>query len=379
VNTRLSIVTSLGALTLSLAGLTPACGSDSGGQQRGALLEGGAVDSGGAGGASNNGGAPNTGGSSGSASTTPIGQACLKDTDCSLPGLVCLLPTGSEFAGGGVSNGVCSLDCSKDITAVSASAPSTCFMVDQTATCLQVSNTQAFCVESCTPGAVPSTETKCHGRRDMACADPNDTGRGYCKPTCRGDYDCKGRSDSALCDLADGTCVDKIDPTRKLAAGSKCDPNAADDICEGTCVGILEGDASSTAVGFCSGLCKLGEAGCGVDITSTDPADAYCLFGTTAASDLGDIGFCAQLCDCNDDCRNPDFICSTVSGLSMQIGRIGACGPKSAANSGEPNGIACKGTKPVKDSGTTKPSVDSGKPDAGDAGTGTVVVDSGKD
>jgi hypothetical protein len=272
-----------------------------------------------------------------------------------------------EFNGGGVSNGICSLDCSADRLAA-VSTEGTCAKIDPTAICLLMSppSHSAYCVESCTPGAPSATEKKCHDRKDMACADPMDQGIGYCKPTCRGDFDCGKR----FCDLADGTCVDKIDPSRKLPIGSKCDPNSDVDPCQGACVGILEADSSTAKIGFCSGYCKLGEQnGCGFNPQATT-VDSFCLFGTSGTSDFADLGFCTQVCDCNDDCLDPDFICSTVTGLSALIGRPGACGPKSSSSE---KGIACSGTRPKPDAGTPPVS----QPEAGtEAGT-VVVVDAG--
>jgi len=236
-------------------------------------------------------------------------------------------------------------------------------MIDDTAICLQISTAQAYCVESCQTGAPSATEMKCHDRKDMACADPRDRGIGFCKPTCLGDFDCKGR----VCDLAEGVCVDKLDPSRKLPIGAKCDPNADVDPCVGACVGIVEGDASTTTVGFCSGYCKLGEQnGCGFDPQATT-VDSFCLFGTSQFSDFADLGFCAQVCDCNDDCLNPDFICTTVNGLNDIISRPGACGPRSSSSE---KGIACSGTRPKPDA-KAPVSVPEAGPEAG------VVVDSG--
>jgi len=375
VNTRLSIVTSVGVFAAALLGLVPACGSSNKGSSTGRLLDDGGP-SGNGGSANSNGGSPgastgggaNGGAGTGTSSTTPIGQPCLKDSDCGTMGLTCLLPTGNDFLGGGIANGVCTYDCSSDITAVSVTAESACAQVDPNATCLQVSPTQGYCWELCTIGAVPSSEIKCHNRRDMGCYDPDGTGTGYCKPACRGDFDCAGRK----CDLSEGICVDSIPAAKNLPLGSKCDPNADSDPCQGTCIGISDGDSSATpSVGFCSGLCKLGEIACGVDPSSKAAIQADCLFGPDQNADLGDLGFCAQLCDCNDDCKDPDFICSTLpTQLSSQLGRAGGCNPKAGANPGEPNGIKCTAaTKPppVVDSGTkTKPQpvVDAGAPDA---------------
>ena len=286
----------------------------------------------------------NAGGNGGATgSSSLIGQRCLKDSDCGTQGLICLEAAGDEFNGGGVSNGVCSVDCSADLTAV-VSTDSTCFQIDKSSICLQITPAQAYCVESCTPGAPDATEQKCHNRKDMACADPRDQGLGYCKPTCRGNFDCGSR----VCDLADGTCVDKIDPSRKLPIGTKCDPNADVDPCQGACVGIVTNDSGTADIGFCSGFCKLGEQnGCGFD-PQAKTVDAFCLYQTSQAADFGDLGFCGQVCDCNDDCLSPDFICTAVNGLSDLIGRGGACGPRQSASE---KGIACTGSRPKPDSG----------------------------
>lgn len=369
----------MGAAVAALVGLMPACGSDSGGKPGGGILDGGGTGaSGGAGpssGGGSNAGASGSGagtgaGGSGTTGLTPIGQACLRDTDCGTQGLKCLLPTGTDFAGGGVANGLCTLDCTAFYNAASqVTTANPCAAIDANAICLGVTTapTQAFCVESCTIGPVPSTVTKCHARRDMACADPMSIGQGFCQPTCRGDFDCPT---PRVCDLGAGTCTDPISASRNLPLGSKCDPTqGAVDTCHAACVGVLEGDSSTTMIGFCSGSCKLGEVGCGVDPTSKAPTDAYCLFPAENQGDSGDLGFCAELCDCNDDCKNSDFLCNTVTGLKAQIGRVGACGPKSSASASEPNGIPCTATKPPPkvDSGTTTkppPVVDAGAPDA---------------
>jgi hypothetical protein len=292
-------------------------------------------------------------------STSPIGQTCTKDTDCGTMGLTCLLPSSNDLLGGGVPNGICTLDCSADYNAASPTAVSACAKIDPSAICLEVNMApvKAYCWEGCTIGAVPSSEIKCHSRRDMGCFDDQGSGTGYCKPLCRGDFDCAGRK----CDLGEGNCVDTIDPARKLPLGSKCDPHAQTDTCSGICIGISSADSGALAgVGFCSGLCKIGEIACGMDPNSKAPISADCLFQPGMNNDLGDLGFCGQLCDCNDDCKNPDFICSSLpTQLQSQLGRKGACNTKEAANSGEPNGIKCATTTkppPVVDSGKPKPS-----------------------
>jgi len=360
-----SSIISLGVLASATFVFAPACGSDtprrategSGGASAGATnsngganqTAGGSNGSGnsagvgagttGAGGIVGNGtgaavsvaGAPGTGGS-GVVPTTGgvLGMPCQSNANCKT-GLTCLTSAGSEFDGGGVPNGLCSLDCSADITAANAT---TCASLGATVICLQITASTAYCVESCNLGPPVASQTKCQNRRDMACADPGGVGVGYCQPTCRGDFDCAGRT----CDLGSGVCTGPISAARKLPIGAKCDPNAMTDICTGACVGVSDGPTST--FGFCSGTCRLGEIGCGLNPATAGARASYCLFPADQASDFGDLGFCAELCDCNDDCANPDFVCSPVQGLSMPAGHIGACGPPDASGDAG-RGIAC--------------------------------------
>jgi hypothetical protein len=376
VKSRLSFVTSLGALVAVAAGLTPACGSD-GGKRLGNLID----DEGGIGGAGGRGNPTgdasfSTGGKGGATgASTLIGQKCVKDADCGTQGLTCIAANGDGWDGAGVSNGICTLDCSADLVA-DPSAENSCSKFDKTAICLGLTVVQATCVESCTLGDPDTSENKCHNRKDMACADPEERGLGYCQPTCRGDFDC---GKDRVCDLGNGTCVEALDPARKLPIGSKCDPKAKVDPCQGACVGFtVDADAgSTTTLGFCSGLCKLGEQnGCGFDPQAAT-VDAFCLYQPSQASGFGDVGFCGQLCDCNDDCRNPDFICSGIDGLADLTGHDGVCGPSDGPRD---TGIACSGTRPKPDSGkpVTVPEAGPGT-DAGTTGTGGAPADAGRD
>ncbi len=349
-STRLSIVISAGALASAVVGLVPACGTDHAGRPGGGLLDGGS----GTGGSGNPGG---DGGPVGNPRATAIGRPCIKASDCGTQGLTCLLPTGAEFDGAGVPNGLCTLDCSADLTAV-ITAESACTKIDPTAICLPATATSAYCVEPCTIGMIPSGEVKCHNRHDTACSASRSGAFAYCRPACRGDFDCSGRK----CDLARGLCVDAPNLNGTRPVGTACDPNATTNACLGPCLGFTSDDGGSSNLGFCSGLCTIGEVGCGVDPTSKGQVGSMCLFAPSQSNDLGDLGFCAQLCDCNDECLDRDFICSAVMGLSGQVGRAGACGPVALDASGRPEkGIACSAKPPVRaDSGATPAPKDSG-------------------
>jgi hypothetical protein len=261
-----------------------------------------------------------------------FGTPCIKTLDCG-PGLVCVTSSSNTY-GGGMPNGLCTLDCSADILSPVDTA-SVCARISDTAVCAQASPTKAFCTEGCTFGSGVDPSDKCHGRKDMACT-TDALGTSFCRTVCRGDFDCGGR----ICDLASGLCKDSLPSYRKLPIGTKCDPGAAPDPCEGVCIELDDG-SGPTGIGFCSGYCRLGATpNCGASPSSSAPPTASCLYGGEDTPDLGDVAICAPLCDCNDDCASRDFICDPAPGLMAQLGRLGTCTLPSAA-AGDPAGMAC--------------------------------------
>jgi hypothetical protein len=137
------------------------------------------------------------------------------------------------------------------------------------------------------------------------------------------------------------------------------------DVCAGICQTLLGGN--NTRISICSGRCQLGSvAGCGVDANSTALPDASCLFGPQGA-DVGDLGTCGQLCDCNGDCLNQTLICRPDNNIFGGTGRAGYCASRINDEGGTEKGIVCP-TAP--DAGQTKPPADAGKPKPpADAGT----------
>ncbi|HEX4473743.1 MAG TPA: hypothetical protein VH142_01625 [Polyangiaceae bacterium] len=344
------------ALTLS------GCGSSSGNgpPKGGLLLDGGST--GGSSGATSAGGSTSVGGSGGatSSSSSPIGKSCLVDSDC-LAGLTCVTTASDALGGGGPPGGFCSLDCS---------AEDSCAQYDQGSICLQTSDTAAYCFESCTIGS--SDANKCHARSDMACNQPLDStgapasGPGYCSPTCRGDFDCKGRK----CDLSSGLCVDTTAGTGKLPIGSKCTPGATVDQCTGACIQFLGVDGGST-LPICTGVCSLGQLGCDQDPNSTAAPDSACDIPVTDTATTGDSGFCAQLCDCDSQCRFPGFICQTLPSAAVSaLGRSGQCTPATdSTGAALPHIATCPTGTPVADSGPPPtPEADAAADAAADAG-----------
>jgi hypothetical protein len=89
---------------------------------------------------------------------------------------------------------------------------------------------------------------------------------------------------------------------------------------------------------------------------------------------IGDLGSCAQLCDCNADCKNPDMVCSAwpsanAADLQKVFGKKGICGDPQDPDGGPPDpGIAtCSGTGGTGGGGTGGGGTGGG----GTGGTGT--------
>lgn len=279
-----------------------------------------------------------TGGAGGASSVeTAVGASCASDADCGKGSLMCLLPTSSDV-GGGPAGGVCTLDCSKALTdpKVNVCVPGS--------VCVKFTSTTAYCLEGCALGAAPSGQKKCHGRVDMACTD-SESPEPYCNPTCRGDFDCGDRR----CDFSSGRCVDKVSGT--LAPGNACEEDSADNACRaGICLGTPGVDGGPSAA-FCSGLCRLGGLGCGEDPSTSEPRKAMCLLLPQGSKrSAGDTGYCASLCDCNDDCKSPNLVCDPLPDDYQSVtGRLGSCspiGPDLASRDGLPCGSADAGVPP---------------------------------
>jgi hypothetical protein len=171
----------------------------------------------------------------------------------------------------------------------------------------------------------------------MACVDGSSSGLpDFCLPACRGDFECGGR----VCDLSLGVCVDALSGT--VPAGAPCDPGAITDPCRGGICVRLQGGGSEGSPGVCSGLCRLGSVGCGEDPGSSGPLASLCLFTDDPSSGTGDLGLCASLCDCDDDCGNPALVCDPLEEQYQVVSsRVGGCTPGTDATGERVPGTPC--------------------------------------
>jgi len=192
-------------------------------------------------------------------------------------------------------------------------------------------------------------QTKCGGQEDLVCAlelDP--TGQ-----ACDDDEDCNSgelcfaSADGAAegtCDRIVGACASLPDTGAGLPFGEACDPNATTDPCAGDCVPIGEEGG-----GECEELCRIGAtSGCGEDVIAS--SDVACAFYAYDLSDAGieqgagDLGVCAQFCNCNADCPGQQLCLSAPTDAYLGICAGGI--PSEAALEQCPSGAGGAGGGP---------------------------------
>src|SRR5262249_4031710 len=138
---------------------------------------------------------------------------------------------------------------------------------------------------------------------------------GFCRPLCLDDDQCAGKK----CDPSSGTCVDNL--AAPAAIGDHCDSTDAGPKTCGFCLSLVQpNDAgqSETVASFCSSRCRLLTPGaCSFGSTGLG---GFCLLPSDNNNDVGDLGYCVQLCDTTADCSDKadGFVCDTS--FARQIG-----------------------------------------------------------
>jgi hypothetical protein len=228
-----------------------------------------------------------------------IGHACAVDAECGLS--KCVPVESGELSGEGPAHGYCSVDCTANA--------SVCTENDRNSTCIAFAGGKSYCMENCTPGPAGVGQLdpdKCHGRLEVACS-PMANGSAVCLPRCNADSDCGIDLD---CNPKTGLCSSS--GASGLAIGSPCNAPGDAGTCEGVCM-QLESTLPGIPVSACTEGCTIGAAAsCGWSGPGSSPADAACLYPAPgldpSQAGAGDLGYCGQLCDCDDDCL-PEYEC----------------------------------------------------------------------
>jgi hypothetical protein len=259
-----------------------------------------------------------------------LGAACRRDADCPSHAF-CLGTDSGALFGGAPPDGMCVADCSDDERACAQFEDAVCVSVgavDDDADAGRSASAPALCFEGCRLGA--AEQSKCHGRARVACApieDSPDAGS-FCRPLCANDEECGARA----CDPAHGVCTDGVESDRTFGlrceaeaqAGVDSDADAGSDasagaLCAGLCVQL------NAAPALCSRRCVFGAAG------ECAPASGglrrgACVFASEGGG-IGDVGYCGELCDCNDDCIEATFVCDAFEDKALEsaFGHAGVC------------------------------------------------------
>jgi hypothetical protein len=259
-----------------------------------------------------------------------IGAACNQDDECRR-GLECIQSKATMIAGEGPSGGMCLARCLMEHDFCQGlDALSKCVVVDDLGTPADRLDDIAFCMPGCSLGTQANELDKCRGRSDLACvATTKGSNTGYCRPVCRSDIDCGNR----FCDLSTGLCGN--DESKGDPIGASCESEANASTCTGACLSLND-DYSE-----CSGVCRFGSPGCGQENTDSQ-LDYYCLRESAAGVGDGDLGYCAKLCDCDDECDRVDAVCEPNSSLESLAGRSGVCGPKQLPSGANRQNLPCR-------------------------------------
>jgi len=227
---------------------------------------------------------------------------CGAATDCE-PGMICLEEGGTAYFGGGPPAGRCTLDCLEDPTVCGDSGEVVCVRTEPAG-----EEPTAHCFPACSPG--DGDDSKCQESALTACERlPDDPELGFCRPFCGSDDDCA----SGHCDRLNGVCASG---SSAEDFGKSCEPDAEDPGCSGVCVALEDG------FGVCSHRCRYGAT----EPCAGSDSSTFCAY-PAEGSDFGDVGYCAELCDCQRECSHGDAVCDPFGSetVSMLLGAAGVC------------------------------------------------------
>ncbi|HEY5958788.1 MAG TPA: hypothetical protein VIV60_19640 [Polyangiaceae bacterium] len=252
-----------------------------------------------------------------------LGGACVSNGECP-EGATCLLPDGDAWFSGGPPSGLCVADCTGNPDACQAFRNGICISAARSGT----NNKHALCMPTCDLTQGNSETPACSAIPHCAC-EPIESGQaGFCRPFCLFDSQCP----SGYCDRQAGVCVSAPPPTHAAGFGESCTPNATD--CDGVCRSV------SNDLALCSYRCIFGTSDeCAVEGSS--PVVGVCAY---SGSDIapGNLGYCAPLCSCNDDCIAAGYRCRAFVNENTQLayGKTGICVPLAALGDSK-DGIPC--------------------------------------
>lgn len=257
-----------------------------------------------------------------------LGTPCAINSECPT-GAFCLLPTTTEWFGGGPPEGLCVADCSTDPSRCSAFEASTCV---SSTLASSAATSKAFCLPTCALDAGTQASPACAAVPSSACdALPGQT-LGFCRPFCMFDVECA----SGVCDRRYGTCVTTAAPPASVGFGERCDPVVGD--CAGVCVTLSSGNH------VCSARCLAGDATECVTDQAVSRRSSLCGYANSSTVRPGNLGYCAPLCDCNVDCTATGFVCKPFSLTETRdrLGRAGMCSPTPDSDGKVELGIPCQ-------------------------------------
>jgi len=258
-----------------------------------------------------------------------VGDSCADDDDCG-EGLHCYTAAEQGLSWGGPAGGYCTVECDPRLRDADCQqfGDAYCFEFGQY-------NPVSVCLLGCEPNS-PLTSEKCNDRLVGVVCAPVDgiNPPGACYPLCQGDAEC-GRG--LYCDPYSGLCTDGEPEGDPLGSECSVDEVTGDDDCAGFCLPVRADETSTeTLVSFCSQPCTVGW-GCHWD-EPDGPAEGAC-WPASADAQFGDLGYCIQLCNCNDDCVHRGLVCSELHPDEADyFNQRGACMPPL---DGEDEGMPC--------------------------------------